>query len=337
MISHIAAKRFLLGTLIAMAMSVTAWAAAPDLITYQGRLLQSGSLVNGNRSVEIRLCDAVIAGNCYLTGAQGVAVSNGIFRTTFTAASVPSPGFESGTWFIEVVVDGNVMSPREQLGSMPYALVATSVAASGIRPGVMGTGVHFAGSVGIGTTAPDTSFRIHAVQNVGKTSAGFNDVAVFTSNDAVSPLGLAISFLGSATPSDRASRIESSEVGLISRNLLLQTNAGNVGIGMTNPGAKLQVAGTTILGASGTSIAQLLHGTCSPAININSGLTQVVSCTASGVSSTDRVFLNVTSGISGAILESASPTTGAINVTFRNVITGSTNGTENINWMAISP
>ncbi|MBI4679182.1 MAG: tail fiber domain-containing protein [Elusimicrobia bacterium] len=143
-----------LGTLLACAAAGIASAAAPDLISYQGRLQENNALVNGNRSVNIRLCDAIVLGNCYSTGVQGVAVSNGIFRTTFTTNALPPGGLESGVWFIEVVVSGNALAPREQFASAPYSLVASSVSASGLRPGVVGAGVNFGGNVGIGTTGP---------------------------------------------------------------------------------------------------------------------------------------------------------------------------------------
>ncbi|MFA6316021.1 MAG: hypothetical protein WC943_01270 [Elusimicrobiota bacterium] len=120
-----------LGALLA-AVSGVSWAGAPATLSYQGRLQENGALVNGNRSVAIWVCDALLGGNCYDTGAQGVSAVNGVFRTTFTLNALPPDSFESGRWYLEVRVEGNILSPREQLASAPYAVVASSVPASGI-------------------------------------------------------------------------------------------------------------------------------------------------------------------------------------------------------------
>ncbi len=154
--------------------AASAW-SAPNLLTYQGRLQESGALVTGNRSVEIVLCDLVTGGsdgiNCHLSGAQGVAVSNGVFRTTFT---LPSPvNLDVGNWFLEVRVGGTALSPRERLTSSPYALhstTATGVAAAGVRPGVLGTGIHFADNMGVGTTSPGSRLHIDDSQGAASTT-----------------------------------------------------------------------------------------------------------------------------------------------------------------------
>lgn len=160
--------------------------AAPNLLTYQGRLKESGVLVNSPRSIEIVLCNIISGGvlntDCFATGVQSVTVTDGVFRTTFTVPG--SVNLESGPWFLEVQVGGLALSPREKLTSAPYALsaaTATWVAAGGVRPGVLGTGIHFAdnvnvqgnafsvggttfvvkgGSIGIGTTNPGSKLHV---------------------------------------------------------------------------------------------------------------------------------------------------------------------------------
>src|SRR5258708_588993 len=63
-------------------------ADAPALMTYQGRLKESGLPVTGNRAIDIVLYKTLAGacgGTCTDTGAQNVSVVNGLFRTTFTA------------------------------------------------------------------------------------------------------------------------------------------------------------------------------------------------------------------------------------------------------------
>ena len=101
-------------------------AAAPALMTYQGRLKESGAPVTGNRQLDLKLCDAPTAGTCNLISSQGVSVSNGLFRSTFTVPS--SVDLTLGTWYLEVVVGGIALSPREQLTAAPYAVYASTAA-----------------------------------------------------------------------------------------------------------------------------------------------------------------------------------------------------------------
>ncbi len=159
-------RKTILGAVLALPLSLaSAWAAAPNLLTYQGRLQESGALVTGNRSIDIVICDLVTGGsdgiNCHLSGAQGVAVTNGVFRSTFT---LPGPvDLNVGNWFLEVRVGGTALSPRERLTSAPYALQAGNVGAAGVLAGNLGSGiaVTFWGTLGSGV-----------VLNAGQITAG---------------------------------------------------------------------------------------------------------------------------------------------------------------------
>gem|GEM_PF-2214006 len=116
---HIAA--FLILTLAA-----GSYAEAPNLFTYQGRLKEGGQAVSGNRMVEIFLCNDPSAGSCEPTGPQPVAVSNGLFRSTFTAPAAVNFG-TGGVW-LEIWVAGTKLTPRERLTSGAYSLFAATAA-----------------------------------------------------------------------------------------------------------------------------------------------------------------------------------------------------------------
>lgn len=110
-----------------------AYAAAPNLLTYQGRLKESGLAVNGNKSVEILLCDAETGGTCTTTGAQGTAVTNGLFRSTFTVPAAAD--ITAGNWYLEIHVGGTTLLPREKLTGNAYSLYASTAAyAAGVAP-----------------------------------------------------------------------------------------------------------------------------------------------------------------------------------------------------------
>ncbi|MBI5244812.1 MAG: hypothetical protein HY922_14175, partial [Elusimicrobia bacterium] len=109
---------------LSLAWANSAWAAAPNTLTYQGRLKESGLPFTGVKSVEIKLCTAQTAGICQGAGAQNVYVSTGLFRTTFTVPSAVD--LTSGVWYLELSVGGVTLSPREMLTSSPYAVFAST-------------------------------------------------------------------------------------------------------------------------------------------------------------------------------------------------------------------
>ena len=102
--------------------------AAPNLITYQGRLKESNLPVSGNRDITISLCDALAdgAGTCYPSDRQSVYVSTGLFKHVFAVPGAVD--LSSRDWWLQLKVDDTVLSPREQLSSVPYALNATTAA-----------------------------------------------------------------------------------------------------------------------------------------------------------------------------------------------------------------
>lgn len=141
---------------------IDAYAQAPNVLTYQGRLEESGTPVTGSRSVDVRLCDALTGGACTNTGAQGVSVDGGLFRTTFTVPAAVNLG--TGNWFLEVVIGGATLSPRERLSSTPFSLVSSSatslIAAPGQPEAVVSTSMAISGSVRISTTNASTALVV---------------------------------------------------------------------------------------------------------------------------------------------------------------------------------
>lgn len=188
--------------LLALCSGLSAYAEAPNLLTYQGRLKESGQAVTGNRAVEIFLCDAQTGPTCHTSGAQSVAVSNGLFRSTF---SIPATAnFGAGSWWLEIKVGADTLAPRERLTSNAYALLAgTAAYASNIAAAEGEAGVYISsnlyvtgnefsvggstlgvrqGKVGIGTLTPSGYLEIYAAGS-GQTHLVLNnpssDVGLF--------------------------------------------------------------------------------------------------------------------------------------------------------------
>ncbi|MBI5200595.1 MAG: hypothetical protein HY925_03330, partial [Elusimicrobia bacterium] len=111
----------------------TAFAAIPDRINFQGRLLDNNKQPrNGNFAMTFKICDSAAgacsdcppgaAVNCLWTEDQTIAVSNGVFAAQLGAVSALGASvFSANTRYLEIVVAGETLSPRERLLPASYA------------------------------------------------------------------------------------------------------------------------------------------------------------------------------------------------------------------------
>ncbi|GAB4172335.1 MAG: hypothetical protein Fur0032_11720 [Terrimicrobiaceae bacterium] len=133
----------------------SAFAQAPSLVTYQGRLVGPDGVVisDGTRALTFRLFDAPTGGNLIWARKYDVPVTDGRFSVVLGApgepvASDPAPAvndlayaFAGEDRFLEISVDdGSPLLPRQQMGSVPYAIKA-------LHGVPAGTVVAFAGTV----------------------------------------------------------------------------------------------------------------------------------------------------------------------------------------------
>ena len=92
--------------------------------TYQGRLRIGGVPANGNFSMTFsRYNTEVGPGLLGATGYGALPVTNGLF----SALVYGSSSFDGSDIWIEVAVEGNVLSPRQKVTPTPYALKAASL------------------------------------------------------------------------------------------------------------------------------------------------------------------------------------------------------------------
>lgn len=275
----------LLASLVLTFINDAAHATAPNVLTYQGRLLESGSPVSGARTVDVRVCDSLTGGLCYDTGAQSVGVQNGVFKTTFTLATtpaLPAEGLGGGTWFLEVQVNAVTLSPREPLTSHPYAVFSSTAETLGV-PSASSPGVTISTNVGIGT-APLAQLHVLSsvsgrpqvlVQSAGATGAELRVAGGPAGSDAVLTLDRPDS-AGSSwvdlrqagtsrwqmrlEPTASSSRFDVNEtVNGTPTPRATVLRGGRVGIGLTGPTAQLHVSS-----ASATNADALLKVSSGP-------------------------------------------------------------------------
>lgn len=95
-------------------------AEVPVKFTYQGNLRQSGFLVNGQRSMVFRIyASSTSVTELWTSPAYNVSLSTGVFRVTLEPAI---SDWQAGDLWLELEIEGNRMSPREELTSSPYAI-----------------------------------------------------------------------------------------------------------------------------------------------------------------------------------------------------------------------
>jgi hypothetical protein len=102
--------------------STAAFAAAPDTLSYQGRLTQSGTAVTGTVSVTFSLYAAATGGSALWSETQSLAVASGLYSAVLGKTTVFPAGLFTQALFIAVKVGADPeMSPRQELTSTPYS------------------------------------------------------------------------------------------------------------------------------------------------------------------------------------------------------------------------
>lgn len=100
-------------------------AAVPNLINYQGRLTdaQGQPLADGSYNINFKIYDQLENGAPLWTEEQTVTLTNGIFSTTLGKNVTLDEAFDV-PYFLEIVIDGQPLTPRQQITSSAYAMRA---------------------------------------------------------------------------------------------------------------------------------------------------------------------------------------------------------------------
>jgi len=116
---------------VALAMCLVGVAAAraqsPELVNYQGRLVDGSNLVNGTVSIVLGLYDQKAGGSPDYVCSNDVTVVDGLYTMqlgTNTVLGSLTNALSDGTAYLQITADGTILTPRERLISAPYALHA---------------------------------------------------------------------------------------------------------------------------------------------------------------------------------------------------------------------
>ncbi|MFH1318262.1 MAG: hypothetical protein ABIH71_04545, partial [Candidatus Omnitrophota bacterium] len=112
--------------LLFLACSFSAQAQVPCLINYQGRLTDSdGKLIEEKKEITFKIFNDLISENPLWSETYAeVDVRGGIFSVLLGTQTSLNDLLFNEAYFLEIIVDGETMGPRQQITSVGYAIKA---------------------------------------------------------------------------------------------------------------------------------------------------------------------------------------------------------------------
>ncbi len=242
-----------------------AWADAPGLINFQGRLTDSlGNVVSdGAYSLRFRIYDDSSAGNVLWQESSSVQVSKGLFTVLLGSTSaIPESAFYSANRWLGIKVGSNPeITPRQRLASVGYSFQSGQWNSSGNNI------YRDTGNVGIGTSTPTAKLDVNGtlLVNPSNSFVGVNRSTQLTGADYFgvhAPVGGSGSYGGMYISTNTngwpfygysngsyscwhfLDELGRWNLNVGNVNRLTVTQGGNVGIGTISPIYKLDVQTT---------------------------------------------------------------------------------------------
>lgn len=251
-------------------------AAIPSKINYQGMLADaSGEPLPGEHAVVFRIFDADVGGTELWSETQlVVADTSGVFSAILGSVDSIDAGFDGERW-LEVEVDGEILAPRREMVSVPFAFQAANAhMVAGLHADAFADSAHShhwldaadgdpagalfvddEGSVGVGTQTPGAKLHVAGTARVTgfKMLTGAAEGQVLTSD-------------ATGTGTWRAPQALPDGDWVIEGDRMYSAVPGNVGIGTVNPNHKLEVRDTSgayeAVAVYGMNTSTSGHGTC---------------------------------------------------------------------------
>ncbi|MFA5927811.1 MAG: hypothetical protein WC838_00715 [Candidatus Margulisiibacteriota bacterium] len=252
-------KKTLLGISLLTLITVSSL-AVPNQLTYSGRLLQNGALVNAPLTMTFKIYDdptSVLPSDLlWSTININVDVNQGIYSVVLDQVS---PNALSGdNAYLEVIIGSEVLAPRTKINSVGYALQAGGLSYTGGQA----VAVSVNGYVGIGTSLPSVQLDVNGnIAHSGYRMGSARQGILGSSGGDYASVGYG--YLPSATTGiykygvpDTASQLlfhvggfhfKTAPIGVIGNNVTFNNvmsilQNGNVGMGISAPGASLQLS-----------------------------------------------------------------------------------------------
>jgi hypothetical protein len=120
-------SRLLRGLAVGLWLAVSVHAQPPLLMNYQGRILSGTNLLQGAVELHLRLFAGPTGGPVLYEDTGTVTVVDSVYGTWLgdgTASGDLLTALSQPAVYLEMVVNGTTLAPRERLASVPYALKA---------------------------------------------------------------------------------------------------------------------------------------------------------------------------------------------------------------------
>lgn len=114
----------LLTLLLAHSLTHCLYSATPSKIKYQGVLKEKGVLVNGAKTMKFRITNSDGATAYWDSGNVSVTATQGAFSYELEPTGIT---WQTGGYYLEVTIGGQLLSPREEIASTVYALQSKKV------------------------------------------------------------------------------------------------------------------------------------------------------------------------------------------------------------------
>ena len=118
------------------------FSAVPGQVNFQGVLLDNaGQTVTGSVNFDFSMFDAATGGTLLWSESQaGVTVTAGMYSVALGSVTPLTTGIlDGGAVYLEVTVGGEILTPRQRLLAVPYALKAQEAEEAANVSGVSGT------------------------------------------------------------------------------------------------------------------------------------------------------------------------------------------------------
>lgn len=237
-------------TLGACCLLTTTTLGQSSSLTYQGQLKQAGVPFTGTVSLDFALWDADVGGTL-VAGPLNHAdtqVTNGLFNVLM---DFPPDVFTGARLWLEVVVDGVPLTPRQEMTPVPYALSVPGLAMSPTGVEVSGD-MHAVGEVSASAFSSNSPL-IFKVNPADVECARFDDTNCFMGLGTTAPqarlhIGGAAGVDGVMFPDGTLQTtaagtvVGGDSIWSLSAGGDIFYTQGDVGIGTTDPASKLDIA-----------------------------------------------------------------------------------------------
>ena len=185
-------------TMLFVFMTVSVHADIPKIISYQGKVTDSGGtpIPDGSYQMSFRIMDAATGGTeVWSSGVHPVVISGGIFDILL--GETPHPPIElpfDVDYWLSVTIESEEQSPRQRLASSGYAYMAGGLVAGTEVIGSVNSGTLSAIKV-VNTASAGINYGIHSI-SYSTDGRGIAGVAIATTGENYGIIGRSYSING---------------------------------------------------------------------------------------------------------------------------------------------